>query len=186
MTPQEVYDRALADPDCDMKEYLGFMRHFARGNILEIGVRYGVSTSAFLLGIEKNGGHLYSVDIDLECGKLFNRPEWTFLCADSQSPRALDGPDWNDARGFDLILIDGDHKPEAVRHDLRQFAPLLRRNGMLLVHDVIPQPNITPEMEAQNWPTAAVGEEFARFAKESGWLNFIIAGKFGMGVLIRE
>lgn len=32
--------------------------------ILELGVRGGISTSALLAGVEKSGGHLWSVDVE--------------------------------------------------------------------------------------------------------------------------
>ena len=46
--------------------------------ILEFGVRFGVSTKRFLKLIEKNGGHLYSVDID-DYSDVSLSKRWTFI-----------------------------------------------------------------------------------------------------------
>ena len=88
MSPQETYDyyRTIKQ---DMWDYSQYMRHLttSRPNsvVLEIGVRMGVSTAAFLLGVEKSGGHVYSVDIDPRCGALYrDHPQWTFIHANSK------------------------------------------------------------------------------------------------------
>ena len=52
-TPIEVYNRWHDDPTSDMYEYMDYLRSVAKGNILEIGVRGGVSTACFLLGLEQ-------------------------------------------------------------------------------------------------------------------------------------
>ncbi len=82
--------------------------------ILEIGVgSYGVSTKIFLAVCKKTGGHLWSVDINPDCGKLFTDPNWTFICSPSQQIDCFDI--------FDVVLIDGDHNFDMVYTDLKKF-----------------------------------------------------------------
>jgi len=50
-------------------------------NILEFGVREGVSTNMFLHLCNNNKGNLLSVDI-VNCEKLFTNKNWTFLKAE--------------------------------------------------------------------------------------------------------
>ncbi|RPG06229.1 MAG: hypothetical protein CBD93_001690, partial [Pelagibacteraceae bacterium TMED233] len=46
-------------------------------NILEFGVRSGVSTNMFLNICEKKSGSLLSIDTD-DCGNLFKNKRWKF------------------------------------------------------------------------------------------------------------
>ena len=111
MTPKELYDQCVASPDCDIQKHLPFLRSCARGNVIEIGVRWGVSTAAFLLGLETNGGHLYSVDVNPDCASRFSHPQWSFLAASSADASAV--------RRFapasvSVLFIVGDHSYAAV------------------------------------------------------------------------
>ena len=47
-------------------------------NILELGVREGISTKKFLEVCEKNQGNLTSIDID-DCSKVSSDPRWKFI-----------------------------------------------------------------------------------------------------------
>ena len=47
-------------------------------NILEFGVRKGISTKIFLDICKNSGSKLYSVDVD-DYSNLFNDPNWTFI-----------------------------------------------------------------------------------------------------------
>ena len=54
------------------------IRYFKNLNILEFGVRFGQSTRKFIDLVEKNGGHVYSVDID-DCSNISNSKQWSFI-----------------------------------------------------------------------------------------------------------
>src|SRR6185312_15211221 len=72
---------------CDIRIHLPLLRFLAKGNVLEIGTRKSAcSTGALLCGIHENGGHLYSVDLEIEspCSGVFEGDEqWTFIKGDS-------------------------------------------------------------------------------------------------------
>lgn len=126
MTPREAFDRYLTSSDIwpvDTRDHLETLRRMAKGQVLEIGVNIGVTTSALLLGVEENGGHLTSVDIRPECGKVFEgHPSWTFICGDSAT--SVPGKDW------DLVFIDGGHNYSTVKKDMEH----VRKIG--LMHDI--------------------------------------------------
>ncbi len=191
------YERGCAEGD--MSAFLPWLRSHARGNILEIGVRDGASTSAFLLGLEEHGGHLYSLDVQ-PAGHLFpghphsldvqdashlfpGHPHWTFLHHNStdlltvlkQIPFELD-----------LILIDGDHSRAGVLADF-QYARQLRPGGMVLFHDIRPEekPSGCTDM---SWPSDDVKnvfEELSAALSPQGWGSEILPGRYGMGVLYK-
>jgi predicted O-methyltransferase YrrM len=195
-TPQQIWDTYRKDPNQDMWPYSEFLRMNAHGNILEIGVRGGVSTAAFLLGVEKNGGHVFSVDKTDACRSLFNHPQWTFIHANSQDVEKVSltmslakAPsinwttegEWN----LEIIFIDGAHYRSGVRADLHNYGPRVKHGGLILVHDIFGTKNPSPQQIAEDWPTEAVGEEYHAFANELGWPTFDLPGQFGMGVIVR-
>lgn len=123
----------MANPDCDMRGHMEFLRSIAKGRILETGVRGGASTAAFLYGLEKNGGTLYSVDIADYSRLVEDHPRWRFLQADSGDflkVREFIGPE-----PLDVLFIDGDHDYEAVKRDL-EYAELVRPGGTIALHDI--------------------------------------------------
>ena len=51
------YQQHLATPS-DIQHHLGLLFSLARGNVLELGTRSGVSTAALLAGVERQGGRV--------------------------------------------------------------------------------------------------------------------------------
>jgi len=103
--------------------------------IVEIGVRGGVSTNAFLLGIRDRGhknARLFSIDI-ADCSGVVQdeslKNNWTFIQNDSKTL------DWN--REIDILLIDGDHSYDGVKADYEKYEPFVKDGGLILLHDVL-------------------------------------------------
>lgn len=122
---------AYGDKYIDTKEHLPYLRSVAKGNVLEIGTDVGNSTTALLLGVKENGGHLTSVDIK-DCSHLFDDPQWHFYQLDSHKM----------ARNqsfitFDVVYIDGDHSYEGVKQDIAFAMAHAAPNALILMHDVL-------------------------------------------------
>jgi predicted O-methyltransferase YrrM len=167
MTPEILFNRYMADPCCDMRGHMEYLRHIAKGTILEIGVRGGASTSAFLCGVEKRVGMLYSVDINPDCGKLFSHPQWRFMASDSANFEGIRA--WI-GQPLDILFIDGDHSYEAVKRDLL-FAKLVKDGGLILLHDV------------RNKNEPGVEEAVAEFMRKD-FLDYTVREEcFGLGVI---
>lgn len=130
------YERLLGDPSLvvDTRTHLRYFRHVAAGNVLEIGVDVGNSTTAFLLGVSENGGHLYGIDINKKSETVFaGNKHWTFFHASSKAfvpvcKHAL--PE------LDVLYIDGDHSYEGAAFDINTYGPMVKKGGLILVHDV--------------------------------------------------
>jgi predicted O-methyltransferase YrrM len=173
MRPIDVYESCFRECVCDMRDHLAYLRSVAKGNILEIGVRGGASTSALLLGVEENGGHLYSVDIMACCGDKFaGRSQWTFIHADSRdteltSQLLCD----NAAFPLDVLFIDGDHEYPVVTHDLNYYWHFLRSGALILMHDV--------EEPLLPGPRQALNE----FLKEHPWKHEIRPSSHGLAII---
>lgn len=160
MSAKAAYEFHLANWS-DIRDHLPRLYEAAKGNCLEIGVRSGVSTSALLAGIEKHGGHLWSMDID-DCRVFEGHPNWTFLRADSQN--VIPFPD---IEIFDLAFVDGDHTHEGALNDLRNC-----RAWRIFVHDT----------DAPNFP--GVRKAVEDFVEETGRKVIYHSGSFGMAEIL--
>lgn len=164
----------------DMKDFAPWMRDHAKGNIVEIGVRDGASTSAFLSGVEEHGGHVWSIDVQ-PCGHLFeSHPQWSFLQCNSTD---IDAMCKFIPFEIDVLLIDGDHSRAGIIADF-EYARQVRAGGIILLHDIAPEEK--PEgCHDMSWP----GDDVKRVYKElcarlpEGWTHEELPGKYGMGVL---
>lgn len=166
----ERYERACKEGD--MKDFAPWIKEHAKGNILEIGVRDGASTSAFLLGIENDpSGHLYSCDVDA-CSKIFSHPRWTFHHESSAGLEFVD--DY-----FDIILIDGDHHISAYRRDLILAWRACKPGGMILTHDM------KPELGHEGY-SIPIRKEYFRFIEEHGLKHEELPGMYGLGVMYKQ
>lgn len=183
MTPQEIWDHYRKDPLQDMYDYSPYLKFIAKGTILEIGVREGVSTAAFLLGVETAGGHVFSVDVNPACKEIYDHPQWTFIHAHS----VIDANEIGETvEGcVDILLIDGDHSYDTVMSDLNNFTPLVKPGGLILMHDIDPCAEVTPKIINQGWfPILDPRRAFSEFlAAHPTWNASIRRGRLGLGVI---
>lgn len=101
-------------------------------NILEFGVREGISTKMFLELCDKNVGKLVSVDID-DCSNLFKNDNWTFLKTRDDDidhvKKYINNP-------LDIILIDSFHDPAHVKKIIYLYWEYLKVDGSMYIDDV--------------------------------------------------
>jgi predicted O-methyltransferase YrrM len=117
------------DEKLDTHAHLPFLREHAHGNVLEIGVHCGISTTALLAGLEEHGGHLWSVDVHPSCRYVwYGHPQWTFCLVWGVN-------EWPSDVTFDLAFIDGDHSYDAVMKDLKDAHRQMNPGGLILCHD---------------------------------------------------
>lgn len=178
-TPQEkVAARYAAGCESgDMKYFLPWIKDHATGTCLEIGTRDGASTSALLSGVAEAGGIVLSVDI-ADCSHLFpGHPQWKFIQSNSQNPK-LKVPE------LDVLLIDGDHTREGYRADLEKYFPLVKPGGLILSHDIDPEPGQTSEdVPGSAYPSRAIREEYFAFCERFNLNHVELPGKYGFGCM---
>lgn len=121
----------------DMQHHVGLLHSLARGNVVELGTRSGVSTAALLAGVEARGGHVWSVDIE-DCSHLFEHPQWTFIQGDSRNPEMP----LQIGEPIDLLLIDTEHVLEVTAAELALWAPHMRPGARILLHDTETFPGV--------------------------------------------
>lgn len=141
---REEYHARCVDTTSDIYEHLPLFYSTAlkyqQPRILELGVRWGNSSCAFLLGAHDAGGHLYSIDINPvpDMVPFKNDERWSFLRADDLS---LDAEIW--ARdniefflnGYDILFIDTSHYLAHTLAELNIYVPLVKKGGVVFMHD---------------------------------------------------
>lgn len=134
----DLYSRYLQHyyTQSDMQHHLGLLFSLAKGNVVELGTRTGVSTAALLAGVERHGGHVWSVDID-DCSHLFEHGQWDFYRGDSRDPEVA-----KRAKLIDLLLIDTEHTTEQASAELELWADYMRPGGTILLHDIETFPGV--------------------------------------------
>ena len=101
-------------------------------NILEFGVRKGISTKLFLDLINENGGNLYSVDVD-DYTNLFDNKNWNFIhCRDDHYEKI----ERIIPKEIDVIYLDSYHEPNHVEKILRYYYPKLKIGGLYIIDDI--------------------------------------------------
>ncbi len=150
-----LYEAARQHPG-DINEHMPFLKSIAKdATILELGVRSGCSSLAFLSGRPKK---LVSVDIDyshldpqIPAGAMIENIDWIRLQQNSRLP--VEG-DW------DIVFIDTLHTAEHVRGEIATHAPHAKT---IIFHDTV-----------TNWKTgedggSGIGQPISDFSNSNGW-----------------
>ena len=101
-------------------------------NILEFGVRSGVSTNMFLNICEKKSGSLLSVDTD-DCGNLFKNKRWKFIKSRDDNFLFIKK---HIKKKIDVIYIDSLHEPNHVKKILYYYYKFLKKDGYVFIDDI--------------------------------------------------
>lgn len=153
----------------DIQHHLGLLFSLARGNVLELGTRTGVSTCALLAGVERNGGHVYSIDVEDCSGVASGHTQWTFVQGNSIDPDLTAQRTGNEP--FDLILVDTNHTYEQSTAELALWGPHLAPGGTIAMHD----PETFP----------GVRRAAQEFADRHGWPITFVLPCNGMAIIRR-
>lgn len=103
--------------------------------VIELGTRSGVSTIAWLYGLEGHG-HLWSVDIDPK-PEIGTHAHWTFIQGDDCSGEVFAQL----PADVDVVFIDTSHEYAHTLRELNLYRWLLKPGGKLVLHDTeLPHP----------------------------------------------
>jgi predicted O-methyltransferase YrrM len=108
--------------------------------VVELGVRSGNSTCAFLAAVETVGGHVWSVDPERAHvpPHWFDSDLWTFVQADDLM--VVD-----EAPVCDVLFIDTTHAYHQTFAELLHYVPKVRDGGVILLHDTeLERPEAAP------------------------------------------
>jgi len=163
----ESYERYLGQKT-DIRDHLPRLFAEARGTVLELGVRGGISTAAFLAGVEQRGGEVWSVDVDPSCAPAWAaHPLWHFVCSDSRDPEPLAAAGLPSQ--IDVLFVDTLHKYAQVRDELAVWGPRVSQGGIVLLHDTSAFPEVRHAAED--------------YARRKGLRYEFLPGSNGLGVI---
>jgi predicted O-methyltransferase YrrM len=127
----------------DIHHHLPLLYSLAKGTVVELGTRTGVSTAALLSGVERHGGTVTSVDIDDVSALYRGHPQWRCVRGSSTDPATaalVEGQ-------IDVLLVDTEHTYEQVTDELAVWGPRMRVGGVVLFHDPETFPGVRAAVE---------------------------------------
>jgi cephalosporin hydroxylase len=114
-------------------------------NVCEVGAAGGGTAMLFARAAAPDAT-LISIDLAFnearrEAVTRFALPHQRVVCieGDSHNPDSLEVVR-SSLRGgaLDLLYLDGDHSYQGVAADFQMYAPLVRRGGLIVFHDIVP------------------------------------------------
>jgi predicted O-methyltransferase YrrM len=130
--------------------------------VVEIGAGSGGMLAA-LCAVAADDATIISVDLEggpfgegasddvLRCRANIGPDQTLYLVrGDSHHPEIRARVGTLAPRGVDVLLIDGDHTYEGVRADYALYSPLVRRGGIVALHDILPHPR-DPECQVDRF-----------------------------------
>lgn len=160
-----MFDK-LCKSSSDINEHLGTLRDLAKecSHITEMGVRYIVSTWAFIEGLDK--GTLVSIDIKhpsiyggditaVEQACKDKGIDFTFIEGDTREI-TIDKTD--------LLFIDTDHTYEQLKIELERHSDKARK--YIALHDTVSCPEMLPAID--EWLKKGVWKLHAHYPNNNG------------------
>lgn len=165
--------RSHSDISEHMPRLKAFVERLKPRHIIELGVSTGNSTLAFLAGFgaEDYPCRLDSVDISPVHGELGDWvgkiPAWRFH-------QANDLPYyWELPSVANIIFIDTEHNYSQTIREINEYAPHLRRTGVMLFHDTDTRLGFT------------VNKAMLEFSSKYDWVCYFWPNNNGLGVMYR-
>ncbi len=175
MSLSERYANACATPS-DINEHLpvfvDLCHHLNATTIIELGTRGGVSTIAWLYGLEHQG-QLWSVDIDPAPELPYDH--WTFIQGDDLDPKIVASlPD-----KADIVFIDTSHAYLQTWKELNIYRWRVRPGGKIVLHDT----ELHKPFGLRNQPPFPVKTAVAEFCADEclEWTN--LPNNNGLGII---
>lgn len=156
-----------------LPEFVSLCLELNASKVIELGTRGGVSTVAWLYGLDQTDGHLWSVDIDPAPDMQHAR--WTFLQGDDLDPVTVKRlPDQ-----VDIVFIDTSHAYAQTLAELNVYIRRVRPGGKIVLHDT----ELRAPYGLTRQPAFPVKTAVEEFCKEEGltWRNEPRC--FGLGVI---
>ena len=164
----------------DIHDHLPLLKRmveqFDAQHVVELGARSGLSTVAWLSGLESTGGRLTSVDID-EAPQIGTHANWEHIQGDDTDLDVLASVD-----GCDILFVDTSHHYEHTLWELRNWGPKVRPGGFIVCHDTEVQRPWDPPCPETD-PDFPVAEAINEFCAENGYKWFNQSGCNGLGII---
>ena len=107
------------------------LKSLKNSTILEFGVKEGRSTKIFLQHCKKNGGKLFSIDVD-DYKEKFDDSNWTFIQSRDDNFDFLEN---QLPKKFDIIYLDSLHEAKHVEKIFYYYFEKLKIGGLFFIDD---------------------------------------------------
>lgn len=169
---QQRYEMLCSTPS-DIHEHLptfvAAVEELGAKTVVELGVRYGVSTIAWLYGLHGADGHLWSVDCSFPVaapdsdinlldpqGLLGVVDYWSFILGYDTWLSVLEMLPKN----IDILFIDTNHVYEETLVELQLYYPRVRSGGRIYLHDTALETTGNATTEQPLYPVKTAVAEF--------------------------
>lgn len=156
-----------------LPRFVDLVRKLDAQHVVELGVRDGVSTVAWLYALQSTGGRLTS--IDTEPGPALGVASWTFIQGDDLDPRII-----ADLDPADIVFIDTSHFYEQTLAELSVYRHVVKPGGVICCHDTMLE---RPPGSSWLGPAFPVRTAIAEFVGDEGfeWIEY--PDSYGLGVI---
>lgn len=182
---KQRFENACTEPS-DIYEHLptfvAAVHEIQATKIIELGVRYGVSTIAWMYALHQQGyGHLWAVDcswpfyivddkVQLNLldpqGPLGVVPHWTFVLGKDTDQPVLDAlPDM-----VDIVFVDTNHVYNETLIELALYYPRVRKGGRIFLHDTAVETTGNDPTSKIRFPVRKAIDEFCE-QHQLTWTN---------------
>lgn len=160
----------------------------ANVKVIELGVRYGLSTIAWLYALQ-DAGRLWACDVSFPVaapgsdvnlldsqGPLGVMPHWNFILGHSTSQSLLDMLPTQ----VDIVFIDTNHVYEETLKELECYYPRVKPGGLIFLHDTAIETTGNATTPQPKYPVKTAVAEFCQ-QKNLEWSNVDYC--FGLGTI---
>ena len=163
-----------SDIHMHLPRFVQFVRELDAQHVLELGTRTGVSTIAWLYGLEFTGGKLTSIDID-EQPAIGEHDAWTFIQGSDLDPAVV-----SQLEPAEIVFIDTSHTYEQTRAELALYRHLVKPGGVMLLHDTeLMCPLDSPPSD----PVYPVRVAMLEFCAAEGLEHELVRENNGLGII---
>jgi cephalosporin hydroxylase len=145
----------------EILRFLKLIRNYKPKFILEIGTGRGgtlflfsrtAAVDAIIISIDlprgKYGGGYQEWKIDLFKSFSLSKQKMFLIRGNSHEIKSLNRvKKILKGNKLDLLYIDGDHSYEGAKRDFEMYKPLIKKGGIIAVHDIVPIKNIEYNVE---------------------------------------
>jgi len=156
VTPSDIYQH--------LPRMVELVQQTNAQHVIELGTRTGVSTVAWLHGLDATGGRLTSIDIDAKPA-IGEHERWEFMQGDDMAADVFAACDM-----ADIVFIDTSHHYLHTLAELRLWSAKVRPGGWIVCHDT---ELLAPEGMPADDPLFPVKRAIERFCAERNleWAN---------------
>ena len=133
---------------------------YSNSTFVDLGVRFGYSSEAFLAGGSARGNMVHGVDIDLS--RIPQAVHGHPLYESTRGDSATVGRYWNPLRSVSILFVDTIHVKEMILAELLTWFSSVEVGGTFVFHDTHWEAGMHETINGRDWerPEAAVVEFF--------------------------